>query len=150
MASSGSFREALSSGNIGQALTIALSEVIELEITTWVSEDSATPPSDEEDEDAQPLPGKRMYTRINIVEGDIENEIGREFIDGSYSKLREFHLQEVERGIGIIRQNLDNLQQLFGTLSHTMQELNQLARSRAAAPPATPPLIRGSNLPPRP
>jgi hypothetical protein len=129
MSSSDDFKEALSAGNIGKALTIALGEAVELEITTWVSE---TPPpgSEQSEEFNKPRPGSRMHTRINIVDGDIENEVGREFLDGPYAELRDFHLKEVDKGMGIIRQNLENLQQLFITLSETLQDLSRMSRSR--------------------
>ncbi|MBF2089635.1 MAG: hypothetical protein IGR80_18510 [Synechococcales cyanobacterium K44_A2020_017] len=141
MAASDQFKEALAAGNIGKALTIALGEAVELDITTWVSE---TPPpgSENADDYNRPRPGFRMHTRINIVDGDIENEIGREFLDGPYAELRDFHLREVDKGMGIIRQNLDNLQQLFLTLSDTLQGLSRISRSRPAS--ADPRLLSSS------
>lgn len=134
MPASDEFKEALASGNIGKALAIALGEAVELEITTWVSE--TPPPGSEQAEDYNyPRPGHRMHTRINIVDGDIENEVGREFLDGPYAELRDFHLQEVDKGMTIIRQNLENLQQLFVTLGETLQDLSRMSRSRQPAPP---------------
>ncbi len=149
MTPSDRFREALSSGNIGQALTIALGEAIELEITTWVVER----PADDSGTEVQsgdrpkPPPGQRMMTRINIVDGDIENEIGRDFIDGPYAGLRDFHLQEVDKGVDIIKQNLENLQNLFETLSDSLDRLAKLPRSRPQTTDAT--VIENSaSLPP--
>lgn len=147
MAASDQFKEALAAGNIGKALTIALGEAVELDITTWVSE---TPPpgSENTDDYNHPRPGFRMHTRINIVDGDIENEIGREFLDGPYAELRDFHLREVDKGMGIIRQNLDNLQQLFLTLSDTLQGLSRMSRSRPVS--ADPRLLSSSESHPVP
>ncbi len=120
MSSSDDFKAALSAGNIGQALTIALGEAVEIRITTWVSE---TPPpgSERSEEFNTPRPGSRMHTRINIVEGDIENEIGREFLDGAYQELRSFHEEQAERGFDIIHENLRTIQDLFKVLMHCRQ-----------------------------
>ena len=106
MAASDDFKQKLKAGKIVEALSTALSEAIELEITTWVATDS-----DRE----QPEPGSRMQTRINIVDGDITNEIGNQFLDtGPYSELRQFHLEQVQQSREIIQDNLKSLQKLFG------------------------------------
>ncbi|MBD2002415.1 MULTISPECIES: hypothetical protein [Cyanophyceae] len=107
MAASDDFKQKLKAGKIVEALSTALSEAIELEITTWV----AKADSDRE----QPEPGSRMQTRINIVDGDITNEIGNQFLDtGPYSELRQFHLEQVQQSREIIQDNLKSLQKLFG------------------------------------
>ena len=106
MAASDDFKQKLKAGKIVEALSTALSEAIELEITTWVATDS-----DRE----QPEPGSRMQTRINIVDGDITNEIGNQFLDtGPYNELRQFHLEQVQQSREIIQDNLKSLQKLFG------------------------------------
>lgn len=132
MAVSEDFKRELKAGNIVDALTLALGEAIELEITTWVSSgesDSATVAN-------QPLPGNCMRTRINIVDGDIENEIGTQFIStGPYAELQQFHLEQVHEGRQIIQQNLDNLQQLFTVLTHTLSELPSVSRLRSPSQP---------------
>ena len=106
MAASDDFKQKLKAGKIVEALSTALSEAIELEITTWVATDSDL---------EQPEPGSRMQTRINIVDGDITNEIGNQFLDtGPYSELRQFHLEQVQQSREIIQDNLKSLQKLFG------------------------------------
>lgn len=122
MGVSNEFKAQLKAGKIVEALTLALSEAIELEITTWVSSaDSDTSPGVRTD---QPLSGHCMRTRINIVDGDIENEVGSEFLNsGPYNELREFHLQQVQEGREIIQENLANLQQLFTVLTNTLSEM---------------------------
>ncbi|MFE1746552.1 hypothetical protein [Coleofasciculus sp. H7-2] len=122
MGVSNEFKAQLKAGKIVEALTLALSEAIELEITTWVSSaDSDTSAGVRTD---QPLSGHCMRTRINIVDGDIENEVGSEFLNsGPYNELREFHLQQVQEGREIIQENLANLQQLFTVLTNTLSEM---------------------------
>jgi hypothetical protein len=115
-------------GNFQRALTNALSQAIELKITTWVSSGDTLDWADPTK--AKPRPGHRMRTRINIVDGDIDNEIGKEFIDGTYDELRDFHMKQVERGLDIIHDNLQSVQKLF-------QVLGEVVRGRieqAAAP----------------
>ena len=113
MAASDKFKQQLKAGKIVEALSTALSEAIELEITTWVSSTDVDDRTSEE----QPKPGSRMQTRINIVEGDITNEIGDRFLNsGPYSELREFHLEQVQQSREIINDNLKSLQKLFGML----------------------------------
>ncbi|MBD2087620.1 hypothetical protein [Coleofasciculus sp. FACHB-542] len=113
MAASDKFKQQLKAGKIVEALSTALSETIELEITTWVSSTDIDDRTSEE----QPQPGSRMQTRINIVEGDITNEIGDRFLNsGPYSELRQFHLEQVQQSRAIINDNLKSLQKLFGML----------------------------------
>ncbi len=128
MKTSDDFKKELKGGNIGDALKMALSEAIELKITTWVTA-TDTP---ENAQAEQGLPGYRMQTRINILDGDIENEVGSLFVgNGPYTELREFHLQQVQEGHAILQQNLDSLKQLFGVLVGTLKQLSQPAGASA-------------------
>ena len=138
MGVSNEFKAQLKAGKIVEALTLALSEAIELEITTWVSSaNSDTSPGVRTD---QPLAGHSMRTRINIVDGDIENEVGSEFLNsGPYNELREFHLQQVHEGREIIQENLANLQQLFTVLTNTLSEIPG-SRSRSNSQQVLPPI----------
>lgn len=119
MAVSDDFREQLKAGKFGDAFILALSEAVELDITTWVaSADSEAKSPDS----GQPIPGYRMRTRINIVEGEIENEVGSQFIgNGPYTELRQFHQEQVQEGRQIIQNNLASLQQLFTVLANLSQ-----------------------------
>lgn len=138
MAISDEFKEQLRAGKIVDALTLALGEAVELEITTWVSSSSANTST----ENARPPADCRMRTRINIVDGDIDNEIGTQFIgNGPYTELRQFHMEQVQEGRHIIQQNLENLQQLFTVLTTTLSRMPQASRQRlegnAALSPAS-------------
>ncbi|MBD1924861.1 hypothetical protein H6F74_00975 [Trichocoleus sp. FACHB-90] len=132
------FKEQLKAGKVVEALTLALSEAIELEITTWVSSANSDTPAGGD----QPLPGHSMRTRINIVDGDIENEVGSEFLgNGSYAELREFHLEQVQEGREIIQENLANLQHLFTVLTNTLSQMQTSrlsSNSQPLFPPSTP------------
>ncbi|AFY64850.1 hypothetical protein GEI7407_0348 [Geitlerinema sp. PCC 7407] len=120
MAKSDDFKQELRSGNLSDAIKIAFGEAIELEITTWVatSEQMGLAP----EESGQARPGHRMRTRINLVDGDIENEVGSQFLGNSrYAALKNFHLNQVQEGREIIRQNLASLRTLFGMLVEMAQ-----------------------------
>jgi hypothetical protein len=139
MAISDDFKEQLKAGRIVDALTLALGEAVELEITTWVSS-SKNSETHTSSETAKPAPDSRMRTRLNIVDGAIDNEVGSRFIgNGPYTELREFHMEQVQQGRQIIQHNLENLQQLFTVLTHTLTHL----------PPASRRLVDGNSvLPP--
>lgn len=133
MAASDEFRRYLKDGRITEALTLALGEAIELEITTWVSTGEGSPTS--YSSIGQPSPGYRMRTRINIVDGDIDNEVGAQFISsGPYSELREFHLQQVQDGQDIIKSNIESLQQMFVLMARTLERLPRQIKTNPALP----------------
>ncbi|MDJ0898592.1 MAG: hypothetical protein QNJ55_07255 [Xenococcus sp. MO_188.B8] len=112
------FRGKIASGEIFEALTVAMSEAIELNITTWVASND----TDELEDSSQP--GYRMRTRINIVDGEIENEIGSEFVTNpAYLELQKLHLEQVQQGREILLNNLASLQTMFATFSNTMPKM---------------------------
>jgi hypothetical protein len=122
----------LDAKGIATALKTALSEAIELKITTWVVPADANLPAT--DELTQPLPGYRMKTSINIVDGDIKNEIGSLFLsNGPYAEMRQFHLDQVQKGQDIVQKNLENLQLLFTVLATTLPKLAQSSSKRVEA-----------------
>jgi hypothetical protein len=130
MATSDDFKEQLKAGKIVDALTLALSEAVELEITTWVS--SAKSDANTSLEADHPSADCRMRTRLNILEGNIDNEVGTQFIgNGPYTELRQFHQEQVQEGRQIVQQNLDNLQHLFTILTTTLSKLPQASRQLA-------------------
>ncbi|NES19885.1 MAG: hypothetical protein F6K41_13370 [Symploca sp. SIO3E6] len=127
MTTSDEFKEKLKAGDIVDALTLALSEAVELEITTWVS--SVHSDSESAANVEQSSPGYRMRTRMNIVDGNINNEVGTHFIgNGPYTELRKFHMEQVLEGRQIIRQNLESIQQLFTVIASTLSQLPQDSR----------------------
>ena len=110
MASSDDFKAQLKAGNIPEALALALSEAVELKFTTWV-------PTEEDVETSEAKPGHRLRTRINMIEGEVEHEVGEEFIgNGRYRELKQFHLEQVAGGSQLIENNLKSLQKLFEVL----------------------------------
>lgn len=122
MATSDDFKAQLKAGKIIDALTLALGAAVELEITTWVS--SSNPKSKTSSEQEKPPADSRIRTRINILDGDINNEVGSGFIgNGPYTELQQFHKSQVQAASQMIQYNLENLQQLFNVLTHTLTQL---------------------------
>jgi hypothetical protein len=120
MASSDDFKQKLKAGNLTEALALALSEAIELKITTWVASIDGDAAQREPD---HAKPGYRLRTRINMMEGDIENEVGDQFIgNGPYRELRQFHTEQVAKGGQTIQNNLKSLEKLFGVLAMMRQQ----------------------------
>lgn len=86
--------------NFGDALVAVFAELVQLKIVTWVAASG----------DKEPKPGNRLKTTINLIDGDIENEIGSKFLtDADYIKLREFHESQVAKGSETIAKNLQTL-----------------------------------------
>ena len=111
---SNEFTKYLQQGKLADALTVALTKSIELEITTWI----AVPDS--------PTPEMRecLHTKINIIDGEIDNQIGSRCLDqGSYGELQDFHQSQVQYSSQLIQQNLETLQQLLIIMAGTYNQV---------------------------
>ena len=109
MASSKEFKQAIREGRLNDAFGIAMSNAPELHITTWVASGES---------ESKPLEEECLRTHVNLVEGEIVNEIGEELIgDNLYATLQQFHFQQVTQGHQTISQNLQSLQQMFRLLA---------------------------------
>jgi len=86
--------------NFGDALVEVFSDLVRLEIVTWVAHEG----------DTTHKSGNRLKTTINLIDGDIENELGADFLQGSpYAELRGFHEMQVTKGAETIANNLKTL-----------------------------------------
>ncbi|MEM9543930.1 MAG: hypothetical protein AAGA60_31160 [Cyanobacteria bacterium P01_E01_bin.42] len=143
MPSSQEFREALQAGKVQEAFTLALTEAVELKITTWVSSSdldadvnpreatSTIAPRESADE---AKPGHRLRTNINLMQGDIEHEIGDRFLNNNaYHELLRFHFTQVDKGQQIIEQNIHSLQKIFSLVTSLK---NPPLASASDSPPA--------------
>jgi len=102
------------------AIQTAIVEVVELEITTWVPESSTQIEEIQGQQIAQP--GNRMHTIINLIDGDINNEVGSQFVgSGPYTELREFHLSQIKESREIMQKNIESLQKLYGFFIEIMK-----------------------------
>jgi hypothetical protein len=145
MAASDDFKQQLKAGKIVEALALALGEAVELKITTWASSKPVVDAEIFDPGQELPKPGHRLQTRINLLKGELENEIGSQFLgSSSYKELRQFHLDQVNQSHKIIQDNLSSLQKLF-------ELWVKMQHSPPAAPTIEPELSGGSTpLPPAP
>ena len=120
------FQEKVRAGQMFDALAIAMSEAIELNITTSIAA------SADEELGSSPQPGYRMRTRINLVDGEVENEIGREFVTNpAYAQLQKLHLEQVKQGREILLNNLASLQSMFAMLNDTQSTMSSLNSAKS-------------------
>ena len=125
MTSRDNFKAKIKAGKILEALAQAMSKAVELEITTWVADENLG----ENAQQKPNKPGESLRTRINFLEGKIENEVGDQFLGNSpYAELKEFHQEQVQESHHIINNNLNSLQKLFAVLVK-MQQANLLPRT---------------------
>ena len=114
MASSEQFKEALKTGKLKEALLIAMSQGFELDITTWVNSNRDYP---------RPSSGKLLRTRINLVRGEIDNEIGEDFLrDGVVKELEKLHSAQIATAPQILQSNLESLQKIFQLITSLQQQ----------------------------
>jgi hypothetical protein len=109
MTSSDEFRKALRAGKLTDAFVLAMSKAHQLNITTSI----AFP----EKNSSQSATSSSLRTRLDLVEGKIDNEIDEQFLGNPlYQQVQQFHRQQVNRGHHTIAQNLETLQQMFRLL----------------------------------
>jgi hypothetical protein len=114
------FARNVSSQNYRDALASVVTQLSHLEIVTIV-EDENEPVSPSGGGSQQGMPGKRMVTTIDLLDGDITNVIGSRFVENpTYSPLREMHRQQVDQGFSILDKNVQ-------ILMSAIQQLKQLA-----------------------
>ncbi len=103
------------SKNFGDALVEIFSDLVQLEIVTWVAHEG----------DTTHKSGNRLKTTINLIDGDIENELGADFLQGSpYAELRGFHETQVEKGAETIANNLRTLVNIGQKVTELLQDEN--------------------------
>ena len=123
------FRAKMKAGAIFDALTLAMSEAVELKITTWVAA------SDLDNNNDESQPGYRLHTRMNLVNGEVENEIGSEFINNpDYARLQQLHLEQVQQGRETLIKNIESLQAMFTIFNDTLPEMPEPTTNPALNP----------------
>ena len=135
MAASDDFKEAIKAGKLREALVIAMSHAVELDITTWVSSDPEHP--------EQSKPGKKMRSHINLIGGKIENEIGDQLLSSVQNlELQQYHFHHVSQSNETIDNNVKTLQKLIEILiTLQQQETNLAIEPQTSAVEMLPPTI---------
>ncbi len=110
------FKKAIIEGKLNEALAIAVSKAPELKITTTITPSQYTELNTNSASDNESI--KRLHTRINLVEGEVYNEISEELIGNVlYEEIQQFHFEQVARGHQTIQKNLESLQSMFGLMT---------------------------------
>lgn len=116
MTSSEDFKQAIRSGNIGEAFLVAMSNAPELHITTKIVT------AEGHEVGLESVEGDNyLRTHINLIENKIENEIGEKLTGDRYSEIKQFHIEQVTQGHQTIQQNLISLQKMFQLMSSFQQ-----------------------------
>ena len=119
MPASDEFKKALRSGDLPEAFVMAMGRATELNITTKVVKADGTISGSYN-------PAQQIHTRLDLLNGTIDNEVGEDFLGNSkYRELQEFHQQQVALGNLKIQENFQSLQQLFRLLV-TLQQYNRI------------------------
>lgn len=142
MASSKEFKQAIREGRLNDGFIIAMGNAPQLHITTWIASAQDNP--------NQPRGGECLRTHVNLVEGEIVNEIGENLIgDDLYANLQQFHLEQVTQGHQTISQNLQSLQQMFRLLAILQKQQNgeeyRQIKTWKIADNSLPPIITNRN-----
>jgi hypothetical protein len=114
------FQQVLKAGRLQEAFVMAMGQAVELNITTEVIPTIGSAEALGHGS-APGLSGDRLHTRIDLVQGDIENQVGDRFLtDQDYHDLRQFHLDQVATGSRLIQNNVENLNRLFTVLGNLL------------------------------
>ena len=115
------FKQKIRERKLFDAFTLAVSEAIELKITTWAS--SSNIETQAIIARSEPFSESCLCTRINLVNGEIETEIGSEIIKNQdYAELEKLHQEQVKQGRETVLKNLEGLQKIFAILGRVLAE----------------------------
>ncbi|MBW4534887.1 MAG: hypothetical protein KME09_13210 [Pleurocapsa minor HA4230-MV1] len=91
---------------IFQLLTIAMSEIVEVEVSTYVD-------SWDLDHLEQSASTSRFHTQIDLLNQTVEHEIDLKLIDNpTYGELQRWHIEQVRQRQESLIKNLANLEQM--------------------------------------
>ncbi len=118
---SNEFKEALKAGKLKEALLIAMSQGMELNITTTIASSNY---------ENQQL-GNNIETKINLIKGEIENVIGENLMANNlYQEINKFHFQQVMEANEMIKNNLETMETLFALIIAMQQQQNGKNQNR--------------------
>ncbi len=124
MISSQEFHQKLQAGQIHEALALAIQAASELDITTRIAEDSP---------DRRSARNEYLRTKINLLTGNVENEVGKKVLtdSNSYVKLQQLHIERVADSHRLVRSYLQQLEAILTALPPTAT----IDRSETDTPP---------------
>lgn len=109
------FKEKINKKKFYEAFADVVKDIIQLRVFTIIEDNIDLLKGDLDKNEGQP--SKRIVTIIDLIDGDIKNIIGKDFVEKpEYKELQTYHLSEVEKGQVIIKENLDSLQKAIKAL----------------------------------
>jgi hypothetical protein len=109
MISSAEFDRQLQAGQIAQALALLLSETNAIDVFTEMTDEIRANPSNR-------LPNREyLRTKINLLTGEIYNEVGKDLIVNSsnYLKLQQLHIEQIVVSHRIVQEHLQQIQAML-------------------------------------
>ena len=108
MISSEIFHQKLQAGHIHEALALVLTDASELDVTTRMTEVSTS----------QSGSSEYLRTKINLLTGEIHNEVGKETIadSTSYIKLQQLHIDQIVVSYRLVQGYLDRVKAILTAL----------------------------------
>lgn len=64
---------------------------------------------------------KVLYSKIDLLQGDITTVMNQEYITGEYQALRTFHEEQITRGQDIIKKNIEAAKALASALKNELK-----------------------------
>jgi hypothetical protein len=120
MISSAEFDRQLQAGHIAQALALLLSETNAIDITTEMTDDIRANSSDVRSSSPNITPkSEYLRTKINLLTGEIHNEVGKDSIvnNSSYLKLQQLHIEQIVASHRIVQEHLHQIQSILTAMS---------------------------------
>lgn len=127
MISSTEFQQTLQAGKIHQALALLMRDATELDITTRLTEDSTT--------DAQTGTKGYLRTKINLLTGEIQNEVSKDILasGNSYLKLQQLHHDRIVASDRIVQGYLSQLKAILVALPPTVAQPPKVEADRSTS-----------------
>ncbi len=124
MISSEIFHQKLQAGQIHEALALVMKDASELDVITRMTEDPAT---------SQSARSEYLRTKINLLTGEIYNEVGKDAIEGStsYIKLQQLHIDQIVVSHRLVQGYLARIEAIL-----TVLDSSPLDRDRSSALPS--------------
>jgi hypothetical protein len=113
MISSAEFDRLLQAGHIAQALALLLRATNEIDVTTDMTDEIRANSNCGRSSDLDIMPrSEYLRTKINLLTGEIHNEVGKDLIanSSSYLKLQQFHIEQIIASHRIVQEHLHQIQ----------------------------------------
>jgi hypothetical protein len=110
MISSQEFQQTLQTGKIHEALALLVRDAVEIDVTTRLTEDSTN---------SQTQDSGYLRTKINLLTGEIQNEVGKDIVTDrhNYIKLQQLHTDRILDSDRIVQGYLHQLKAVLTDLS---------------------------------